>query len=155
MTPPRMRSLATLPELLLDAHRRAVARGRGESLGLYLVRLTDVAGLALAVAVHEATGGPDHIVLRERAERAGVSKPVMVAAVAVEPLARAIEGLAIVEQAERSLLAWALLEVQQRGEVPVLMIMDGTAIATSLAELLLRSRTPELFAWSLPAIGEA
>ena len=85
MTPPRMRSLATLPELLLAAHRRAVARGRGESLALYLVRLTDVAGLALAVAVHEATGGPDPTVLRERAERAGVSKPVMAAAVAVEP----------------------------------------------------------------------
>lgn len=153
MTPPRMRSLATLPELLLDAHRRAVARGRGESLGLYLVRLTDVAGLALAVAVHEATGGPDPTVLRERAVGAGVSKPVMAGAVALDALTRALEGLAVLGEADRGLLVTSLSGIHERGGVPVLIVLDGIALVRSLAEFAAPVADAEPFAWS--ALGDA
>lgn len=117
MTPTRMRSLSTVAALLLDAHRRATS-ARGASTALYLVRLTELAGLALAVAVHEATGGPVPTVLRERAVGAGVSKPVMAGAVALDALTRALEGLAVLGEADRGLLVTSLRGIHERGGRP-------------------------------------
>ena len=147
-----LHSVASVAALLLDAHRRAAHPG---SVALYLVRLTELAGLALAVAVHDVAGGPDPAVLRDRAERAGVARPVMAAAASVETLARVLEGLALVGEADRRLLVWAVREVHRGGGVPVVMVLDGTAIATSLSELTARNNDAEPFAWSLPSFGEA
>lgn len=151
----RLHSVASVAALLLDAHRRAGSAAHPRSVALYLVRLTELAGLALAVAVHDVAGGPDPALLRDRAERAGVARPVMAAAAPVETLARVLEGLAWLGDADRRLLAWAVRDVHRGGGVPVVVVLDGMAIVTSLSELTARINDPEPFAWSLPSYGEA
>lgn len=154
MTAGRARPPATLGKVLLDAHRRATAAGVGAT-ALYLVRLTELAGLALTVAVQGARGGPDPAVLRERAKRAGVLAPVMAVAVAVEALALAIEGLAVIREADRRLLGWAVREVHRAGDVPVLVMLDGAAAVRPLSSISAHDPDAASFACSLPAIGDA
>jgi hypothetical protein len=55
--------------------------------------LTDAAGFALAIAVHDKIAGPDPAVLRERAMARPVRAPLMIGAAPVEMLARIIEAL--------------------------------------------------------------
>lgn len=155
MTTGRVRPPATLGQALLDALRRATAAEFGDGAALYLVRLTDLAGLSLAVAVHGAAGGPDPAVLRERAQRAGISAPVMAAAVAVPVLAVAVDGLAVLGEADRRLLGWAVREVHRSGEVPLMVMLGGTAFVTPLSRIAAQNADAEPFAWSLPAVGDA
>lgn len=151
----RERGLSPLAQVLLDAHRRATSAAIGNRAALYLVRLSDPAGLSLALAVHHASGGPDPAALCMRAARAGVHEPVMAAAVRVEALTSALEGFAAVSESDRHLLGWAVRELHCCGEVPVLLVLDGTAFVTSLSAFTAQDNGAESFAWSLPAIGEA
>lgn len=151
----RERGLSPLAHVLLDAYRRATSAAIGDRAALYLVRLSDPAGLSLALAVHHASGGPDSAVLCMRAARAGVHEPVMAAAVRVEALTSALERFAAVSESDRHLLGWAVRELHRCGEVPVLLVLDGTAYATSLSAFTSQDNGAESFAWSLPAIGEA
>lgn len=147
--------LATMAQLLLDAYRCATSTPIGKRAALYLVRLSEPAGLSLAVAVHAVTGGPDPVALRDRARRDGVKRPVLAGAVQVDSLAAALEGLGVMDDADRRLLGWTVLEVHRCAEVPVLVMLDGTAIVTSLSAFTTQGSGAEPFAWSLPAVGEA
>jgi hypothetical protein len=143
-----------LADVLRDMYQRASATPETPS-ALYLVRLTEDVGLSLALAVHRATGGPDPAVLRDRARRAGISEPMIARAAPVEALALALEGLAAMDERERHLVAWSVRELHHVGEVPVVMLHDGTAIVTSLAAFPSPRDDAEPFGWSLPAVGEA
>lgn len=147
--------LSTAADVLLDAYRLAVKAGLGAGVALYLVRLTETAGFSLAVAIYEATGGRDPVLLRERAQSAGVVVPVMAAAVGAEVLASALEGLALLDEADRRLLGWAVREVRRSGEVPVLVILGDTVVSTTLSHLTGGDPDAVSFGWSMGAIGQA
>lgn len=147
--------LTTAAELLLDTYRLASKAGIGAGVALYLVRLSEVAGWSLAVAIHEAAGGPDPLVLRARAQSAGVSAPVMAASVRADVLASVLEGLAALDVADRGLLGWAVREVSRSGEVPALVILGDTVIHTTLARLMACSDDAVSFVRPMPAAGEA
>ncbi len=151
----RERGRPALAQVLLDVHRRATSAAIVERAALHLVRLSEPAGLSLALAVHHTNGGPDPAVLCGRAAHAGVHEPLMAAAVRVDALTSALEGLTMVSEADRHLLGWAVRELHHCGEVPVLLVLDGTAYATSLSAFTSQDKRAESFAWSLPAIGEA
>lgn len=145
----------TAADVLLETYQRALKAGFGTGAALYLVRLTEVAGWSLAVAVHEAAGGRHPATLRERAQSAGVAVPVMAAAVCAEVLASAVERLAALGEADRRLLGWAVREVRRAGEVPVLVLLGDTVVSTTLSRLTARDHDAVPFAWSMPATGEA
>jgi phage-related protein len=51
-----------------------------------------------------------------------------------------------------------MIRVRERGLStlePVLLVLDGTAYATSLSAFTSQDNGAESFAWSLPAVGEA
>jgi hypothetical protein len=124
-------------------------------IALYLVRLSDALGLALALAVHASSGGPDPAVLRQRAEQSGITDPLTVLAVPIDAITRALDALSGLDDVERRLVVWTVRELHMAGEVPIVMVMDGPVTVTSLSSMTPSSDDGEPFAWSLPAAGEA
>ena len=60
-------------------------------------------------------------------------------------------------ESDRHLTAWTVRELSRIGQVPVLVLLDGVAVVSSLRGLAdaLDYDPLELGGWSLPAIGEA
>ena len=149
------RTPAAVAELLRAAHRRAASTAWRDRVGLYLVRLTEDSGLALALAVQKRTGGPDPAELLERALGMGANEPWMTASAPVEKLVDALDDLDVLREADRRLLGWAVRELHLADEVPVLVVLDGTAVATSLSEFAASRDDASPSAWFPPTVGEA
>ena len=111
-------------------------------IALYLVRLTDSAGLRLAKEVHRVSGGVDPEALRDRALAKGLSMPMMVKAAPVLSLVQTLEGLADLGERDRCWSAWLVQELHRSGEVPIVMLLDGVLTVTSLSAVTEPAASP-------------
>lgn len=136
--------------------RRLLARAQAtQHPALYVVPLCEPRGLALAIDVHHRAGGPDPAAVLARSQAAGSVSPLMALAAPAAALADAIEALGGLAPQDRAVLAWTVRELPQSGEVPIFLLLDGTAVVTTLAGLEGDDVRQGLDGWTVPAVGEA
>jgi hypothetical protein len=154
----RRGTIAPLATVLRDVLDRAAWTAYADRVALYVVQLTDEHGFALALRVHAQIPGPDPALLRERAQQAGIDKPHMAGSAPVEMLARILEGLDA-DHVEGAFRAWTVRTMFEGGAVPVVLIEDGAAVVTTLAEIAgaegRAMAEPWGGGWTRPVIGEA
>ncbi|MEZ4313931.1 MAG: hypothetical protein R3F14_38405 [Polyangiaceae bacterium] len=151
----RARGLFSVATVLKDVYARATSTLFGDRIGLYLVRLSEVAGFALAASVHEAMGGPDPGIVLGRALESGVSEPLIAGSVPVHRLASILEHLTPVHEADRVRLARSVREVHASGEVPIVLFVDEVAMVANLSALTDDDPDPECLSWTVPSFGGA
>ena len=158
MSERRRRSVTTtLGAMLQDVFHRASTTVYADRTALYVVELTSRDGFKLAEMVYAKLSGPDPAILRERAQRDGILKPHAVGSAPVEMLARMLEALGPTE-AEGTLRAWTMREMFNRGAVPVVMVEEGGAVLSTLAEVVMPGGPTSVEfwgGWTRPIVGEA
>lgn len=65
----------------------------------------------------------------------GAAAPLITGSARVEDMVHALAALDVLGEVDRQLLVWTVRELRQVGEVPVVVVLGGTAIATALAAL--------------------
>jgi hypothetical protein len=150
--PARARGMTTVPGVLFHAHQRMVSSVYSDRTALYLVRLTDVDGLALAVAVQQRIGGPDPAILLERAQGMGVPAPLMTASAPVEALVQVLEELDVLKEADRQLLGGLWMSVTMMFEGVGITFLEGRRAAE---KRVVEGFAPDNRRWTATALGPA
>jgi hypothetical protein len=123
---------ALLDDVLCAALVSGLATVFGGLVAFYIADLEDPAGFALATAVRAKIPGPYPAVLREQALACPFRVRFMIGAAPFEMLARIVEELAGVDSTERRAAAQLIREIHARGDVPVLIVDEGSAAVGTL-----------------------
>ncbi|MEZ4297002.1 MAG: hypothetical protein R3B70_18700 [Polyangiaceae bacterium] len=146
-----------LADLLSDAYSR-LSPQLADKVGLYVVSLRDGPGFSLASAIHAVVRGPDPAEIRRRAQHLGAVEPMMVGTARIDTLASALESLALTAPPDQHLLGWVVREIHRGGDVPVVVLVEGAVIASTLEALREPDSEAELtdaWGWSTPVVGHA
>jgi hypothetical protein len=132
VTAPGAPFAALLDDVLCAALVCAVATEFGDLVAFYIADLKEPAGFALATAVRAKIAGPYPAVLREQALACPFRVRFMIGAAPVEMLARIVEELVGADSAERRAAAQLIRAIHARGDVPVLIVDEGSAAVGAL-----------------------
>ncbi|MBK8252317.1 MAG: hypothetical protein IPK82_06560 [Polyangiaceae bacterium] len=122
----------SLGSVLIAAYTR-LPPNLSKRVGLYLVALNDSHGFALAESIYKRVRGPSPTVLRERSKAIGAKEPLMVGSARVEMLAATLEKVFQGGELDGKLLGYTVRATHKTGEVPVVVVLEGWAIVTTLA----------------------
>jgi len=121
-------SFAALLRGVFDAAPCAFASSR---VALYVAALQDEQAFEVAVNIHSRFGGPDPNVLRERTKSTNARNRMIVGAAPQALLFGALNGTS----GDVVFARWAIREIAETGEVPVVILEAGTVAVTTLGAI--------------------